>query len=406
MRINLRSTVLVGLLGFSLTSLVPGEAGNLGRLTYHPWVRGPSRQPGQHLMEIPSALVTENGEKVESAEDWYARRRPELAELWTRILGKLGPTPEDRRWFGDITEVKVHSRQEREGYTRIHLGLPIEVDFLQDHLLLLPKNQGAGPFPAVIAWAATSSDYDAPEHWWGSYLARRGFVVLTSQSFIKKYRGGKSFLTEVQKKLYSRFGHWLPMGKMVHDVSREVEYLNSLPEVDADRIGFMGFSLSAKAAIYVAAFVPEIKATVSFDPGVALNGRTNWFKPWYLDWLKRFPGIPTQDYPIHDLRGTVLSLLNPDVRRPGLERNHHELIAMCAPRAFMLIAARMADLHNEGYCNRAAEVYEMLGIRERFEYVPTPDGHSANGPHIDPAWQRFLRKWLVEAPLDFAGYER
>lgn len=406
MRLKGRNLALLGLLGFSLTSLAPAETGNPGRITYHPWVRGPSRQPGQHLMEIPSALVSEDGLKIESAEDWYAQRRPELVDLWTRILGKTSPSAEDRRWFGDITKTQVYSRQERDGYTRIHLGLPMEVDFYQDHLLLMPKDQGSGPFPAVIAWAATSSDYDAPEQWWGGYLARRGFVVLTSQSFIKKYREGRSFRNRVHETLYSRFGHWLPMGKMVHDVSREVEYLNSLPEVDADRIGFMGFSLSAKAAIYAAALVPEIKATVSFDPGVALNGRTNWFKPWYLDWLKRFPGIPTHDYPIHSLRGTVLSLLNPDVGRPGLERNHHELMAMCAPRAFMLIGGRMADLHNEGYCNRSAEVYEFLGVRERYEYVPTPDGHSANGPHIDPAWQRFLHKWLVETPIDFAGYER
>ena len=402
-RIN-RSLVLCSLLGLTLAAPALAESGNRGRLTYHPWVRGPSREPGQHLVEIPSVLVSEAGGAVESADDWYGRRRPELVNLWTRILGRLSPRPEDRRWFGDITRAEVYSRQEREGYTRLHLGLPMETDFLQDHLLLLPRNSGAGPFPAVIAWTATSSDFDVPERWWGSYLARRGFVVLVSQSFIKKYRGGRSFLNGVQEELYSRFGHWLPMGKMVHDVSREVEYLRSLAEVDGDRIGFIGFSLSAKAAIYVAAFVPEVKATVSIDPGVALNGRTNWFKPWYLDWLKRFPDIPTDDYPIHDLRGTVLSLLNPNVGRPGLERNNHEPIALCAPRAFMLIAGRMGDLQNEGYCNRAREVYELLGISERFEYVPTPDGHSANGPHIDPAWRGFFQRWLVDEPLGFAGY--
>ena len=398
------SLVLYCVLGITLATFAAAESGNLGRLTYHPWVRGPSRQPGQHLLEIPSALVSESGERVGSADDWYGIRRPKLVELWTRVLGKLRPEPEDRKWFGDITRVEVYSQQEREGYTRIHLGLPMEVDFLQDHLLLLPKNSGAGPFPAVIAWTATSSNFDVPEHWWGSYLARHGFVVLVSRSFIKKYRGGKSYLTGVNEELYDRFGHWLPMGKMVHDVSREVEYLKSRPEVEEDRIGFIGFSLSAKAAIYVGAFVPEIKATVSIDPGVALNGRTNWFKPWYLDWLQRFPGVSADDYPMHELRGTVLSLLNPDVGRPGLERNHHEVMALTAPRAFMLIGGRMADLHNEGYCNRASEVYQLLGISERFEYVPTPDGHSANGPHIDPAWQGFFQRWLVEQPVDFDGY--
>ena len=34
--------------------------------------------------------------------------------------------------------------------------LPIEKDFYQHHLLLLPKNQGKGPFPAVVAWSSST----------------------------------------------------------------------------------------------------------------------------------------------------------------------------------------------------------------------------------------------------------
>src|SRR5204863_8048358 len=173
-------------------------------------------------------------------------RRPELLQHWTHILGKIDPAPEDRKWFGDVTQTTELSREEKDGYTRIALDIPIEKDFLQHHLLLIPKGQGPGPFPAVIAWTSSTPDWQQPEEWWGAWLARHGFVVLTSWSFIRSYRDGSTWKTGAMERLYERFGHWLPMAKMVHDAKREVEYLKSRPEVDAKRLGFIGFSLGAK----------------------------------------------------------------------------------------------------------------------------------------------------------------
>ncbi|MGH9656916.1 MAG: dienelactone hydrolase family protein, partial [Bryobacteraceae bacterium] len=270
----------------------------------------------------------------------------------------------------------------------------------QNHVLLLPRNQGPGPFPAVIAWTSSTPDYMQPEVWWGAWLAERGYVVLTSWSFIRHYRDGSTARQGAPEKLYERFGHWLPIAKMVHDARREVEYLRTLKQVDRRRIGFIGFSLGAKAAVYVAAFAPEITATVALDPHIAVNGGTNWFAPWYLDWLRPFPGIRTP-------QKTPLSVLNPDAARPGFEHDHHELMALTAPRAFLLIGGSQTedrggdsdDLQSWGYFNRAREVYELLGIGERIQFVSTNDGHRANGPTIDPAWQAFFERWLKRTPI-------
>jgi hypothetical protein len=253
----------------------------------------------------------------------------------------------------------------------------------------------------VIAWVSTTPDYRMPEQWWGQWLAERGYVVLQSWAFIRHYRDDSNYARgPAYEKLYERFGHWLPMAKMVHDVQREVEYLRSLKAVDSRRIGFMGFSLSAKTAVYVAAFAPEIRATVALDPHIAVNGGTNWYAPWYLDWLRPFPDIPTPEH-------TVLSLLNPDRARPGFEHDHHELVALAAPRPFLLIGGSQSedsggdsdDLQSWGYINRAREVYRLLGVADRLKYVSTSDGHHANGPHIDPAWQAFIEHWVKHAPL-------
>ncbi|MCC6263491.1 MAG: dienelactone hydrolase family protein [Bryobacterales bacterium] len=385
------------------------SAHELARTNYHPAnsPRTPAPEPGQENTPLLSPLERPDGQRVSSTQEWYGERRPVIAANWLEILGKLEPGAEDRKWFGDVTKVRVVSTEEKEHYTRIVLEIPLESDFYQKHLLLLPRGQGDGPFPAVIAWTSSTPDYQKPEEWWGAYLASRGYVVLTSWSFIRHYREGVEDST-ASEKLYARFGHWLPMAKMVHDVEREVEYLRSRREVSPGRIGFMGFSLSAKTAVYVGAFSPSIIATVAIDPHIALNGGTNYYDPWYLDWHHRFDDIHTDGYPVAELRGTVQSLLNPDVERPGFERNHHELLALAAPRPFLLIGGSQSeaeghdsdDLASWGYFNRAKEVYNLLGIGERLQFASTADGHHATGPAIDSAWKSFLERWLKETPVE------
>ncbi len=341
----------------------------------------PAPEPGAERESIPSLV-----EGVADKRDWERRRRPELVRVWTGILGKLDPSREEARWFGDIRRARILDRKETPHYTRIHLELPIERDFWQPHLLLIPKGKVRGKRPAVICWTSTTPDYTAPEQWWGAWLAEHGYVVLTSWSFIRNYRDGSTYATGAAEKLRERFGGWAPLAKMVHDARREAEFLRARDDVDPKRIGFMGFSLGAKAAVYVAAFAPEIAATVALDPHIAINGGTNWYSPWYLAWTPR-----------------VLSLLNPNRARPGFEHDHHELLALAAPRPFLLIGGAAGredtggdsdDRQSWGYVNRAREVYRLLGEEDRLEFTATSDGHKPNGPAIDPAWQRFFERWL------------
>jgi len=352
--------------------------------------RSPAPEPGAEKEIIPSLV-----DGLRSAKDWPRRRR-EIEKLWMTALGKIEPAAADRKWFGDIRRARILDTRETERYQRIHLELPMETDFYQPHLLLIPKGQGKGPFPAVIAWSSSTPDYQQPEQWWGEWLASRGYVVLTGWSFIRNYRDGTRAATGAPQKVYDRFGHWLGMGKMVHDARREAEFLRARPDVDPRRIGFIGFSLGAKAAVYVAAFAKEIAATVALDPHIAVNGGTNWYAPWYLDWLRPWPGIDTPEH-------TVLSLLNPDRARPGFEHDHHELMALTAPKPFLLLGGAgdrednggdSDDRQSWGYVNRAREVYRLLGVEERLQFVLTKDGHKANGPEMDPAWQQFFEKWL------------
>jgi dienelactone hydrolase len=401
--------LIAGMLAAQTFPIPEASEQERARVNYHRVTsnHSPASEPGAENTPLLSLLVRPDGTRVRDAGEWNRERRPELLRQWTVILGKIAPAPADKQWFGDVRAVAESNRRDLDGYTRVDLDIPIEKDFYQRHLLLIPRGQGPGPFPAVIAWTSSTPDYREPEAWWGAYLARNGYVVLTSWSFIRNYREGTR-LQPATELVYQRFGHWCALGKMVHDVAREVEYLRGLPQVDGKRIGFMGFSLGAKAALYVAAFNPDVKATVAVDPHIALNGGTNWYAPWYLDWQKKFDDIHTPDYPVPELRGTVQSLLNPDVKRPGFEHDHHEVLALVAPRAFLLIGGSRSedgggdsdDLESWGYVNRAREVYMLLGVPERLQFCLTSQGHQATGEQIDPAWQAFLRYFLKEHPVE------
>src|ERR1700732_2935403 len=91
----------------------------------------PAPEPGAEKELIPSLI-----DGLHSADEWRTVRRPQLAQLWTTILGKLGPNEKPLNWFGDIRQAVIRDKTDRGTYTRIALDLPIEKDFLQQNLLL------------------------------------------------------------------------------------------------------------------------------------------------------------------------------------------------------------------------------------------------------------------------------
>src|SRR5262249_25238613 len=134
-------------IGLFIASLGVSAEDNLSRLHQHKVTtqESPAPEPDAESEVIPSLRAG-----LHSPADSSSRKRPELMKLWTRILGKIEPDKRALRWFGDIRKAVIRDRRETDKYSRLEVDLPIEKDFYQHHLLLLPKNQGRGPFPAVI----------------------------------------------------------------------------------------------------------------------------------------------------------------------------------------------------------------------------------------------------------------
>lgn len=308
-----------------------------------------------------------------------------LRRQWTEILGKLEPTRQDRRWFVSRMTQREVGVTDRGSYLRHHIELPLEVDFYQPALLLAPKGLKRGEKrPTVIAWASTSPDWQKPEEWWGKWLVEQGFIVLTSWAHIRRYRDDTSFLNGVSEKVYERFGRWAGLSRMVWDVRQQARFLASHPNVDRRRMGFIGSSLSAKTALYVAAFAPEIHAVTSIDPHVPLwDGGTNYEAPWYLDADRKFPDIRTPEQ-------TVRSLLK--------GHDHDEILTLAAPKPLLIVGGNDKK-HSDGpstlpLIEKAAVRYRELGVPGRLKFHLLDTGHTPVHPKIDPLWQAFFTHFL------------
>ncbi len=111
----------------------------------------------------------------------------------------------------------------------------------------------------------------------GTELVRRGFVVIS---------------TDVGQHEVYEDGRML-MGERLWDLMRCVDYLESLPEVDSDRIGCAGLSLGGEMAMWLGAMDERIAATVSAGFLTLMDQmEQNHCMCWKFDGLRQLVDFP------------------------------------------------------------------------------------------------------------------
>jgi dienelactone hydrolase len=286
---------------------------------------------------------------------------PDLRAKWLDYLGGVPAkkAPLAARWLSDGDDFPTYSRR-KVAYT-------IEEGVETDAVLFLPKNQhgkvaGIVVFhPTLAAHYAQVAGYDIsrPNIMMGPQLAERGFAVLCPRCFI--FGDGADYARHVAR-MQERHPGWRGMTRMTWDGIRALDYLASLESVDATRLGIIGHSLGAKEVLYVAAFDPRVKATVFSEGGIG-RAMSNWDAVWYLG-------------------------EKPDAS----PREHHELLALIAPRAFLLLAGG----GKEGADNETSAQY-LDAVRPLF---PAPNSlgwllHGA-GHAYPPEARRAAESFLAE----------
>ncbi len=284
-----------------------------------PWLPEVQRPPA-HVPPLPRPLRSLDadleGDGPLTLSAWQ-QLRSRIAQRWQKLLGHLEcEVPEPR--FRVLEEDKV------QGCLRQLIRYEVEPDQQVEAYLLQPLDAAEEKLPGAVVFHSTvahtirqPAGLEGPrEKHIGLHLAQRGWVALCPRCFLWQEKSpGEPYTTAVAR-VRKRHPRASGMAKMLWDGQRALDLLLSLPQVDAKRTVAVGHSLGAKETLYLAAFDSRVQAAVASEGGLGI-AYSNWDAPWYL---------------------------GPRVRSPRQwPYDHHELLALCAPRAMLIIGGESAD---------------------------------------------------------------
>ena len=333
----------------------------------------PANAPREGIGPLIPLLVNDDGQPVSSRKDWESHRAA-IRDRWMKFLG---PMPETR----PPVKLEVLKDESLPGVTRQLVRFEGEPGLFVEGYLLIPALPAGKTtrLPGIVALHPTTTatiDEIAgvsgrDEQQTGLKLAQRGFVVFCPRCFLWQ---DVSSLDEAVKRHRERHPETLGMAKMLYDAMRGVDVLESLSFVDRKRIGAVGHSLGAKEALYLAAFDERISAAVASEGGIGFRS-TNWDASWYLG-----EAIRDEDFPL----------------------NHHQLLALIAPRPFLVLGGESGPGAADGDRSwplivAAQPVWKLYGEPVRLGLLNHHEGHT-----VSPRSFQRISEWL-DVYLQMAG---
>ena len=308
-----------------------------------------------------------------------AAEPPDRAALRKKMEQVMGPLPGPDRKVP--LDVRVESEEKLDGYVRKKLSYAAEKGDRVPAWLLVPTGFD-GKRPAMLCLHQTIAiGKDEPvglgkqeSKRQALHLVRRGYVCLAPDypSFGEyKY----DFKAAFKAGLY-RSGTM----KAIWNNMRGIDLLQSLPEVDPERVGAIGHSLGGHNAMYTAAFDDRIKVTVS-------SCGFNSFHKYYGGNLK---GWTSDRY-----MPRIASEYGNDPKRMPFDFDD-VVLAIC-PRAFFAMSPlKDSNFEVSGVKDVIAKVrpvYEKLGAAEKLRAIHPDAGHEWPEDARREAYE-FIDRWL------------
>jgi hypothetical protein len=312
------------------------------------------------IQELTDLLIDKDGNSIKTLSAWEERRK-QIRETWATYLGLIKTLPV-------TTEVKVLHEEKTGPLIRQLIEYENEPGELVQAYLLIPDSANRR-LPGVVALHSTSDNQmlyiSGVEKGkivpLGYHLAQKGYVVICPMCFLWRDRDNRTYEEQAQRFITSHPGS-KGMAKMLFDAMRAVDVLVSLDMVEGDRIGAMGHSLGGKEAFYLGAFDDRINVIVSNEGGIGIDF-SNWDDPWYLG------------KEIHNF-----------------DHQHHELLALCAPKPFLLIGGDFSDgVRSIPYIEAVRPVYSLYDKPDNIELYNHGTGHN-----ITPEAEKLTYDWIVE----------
>jgi lysophospholipase L1-like esterase len=328
-----------------ITALRPGRSGSAkpgepNAANYDPALANP-------YPTWPDALTLKSGEKVATAEAWWQKRRPEIVEDFEReVYGRVPSNVPKVAWTvaetvdttvggQPVVARRVIGQVDNSAYPTVTVDIKMAV--------VVPVNV-KGPVPVLITlgWGTMPGepvprfpgmlDPAAPPSTDQLIAAGWGYVSLSPASIQPDNGAGlTSGIIGLANKGQRRTPEqWGALRAWAWGASRALDYLETLPAVDARRVGIEGVSRFGKAALVAMAFEPRFAVVLVGSSG---EGGAKPHRRSFGEAVENLTG--SGEY--HWMAGNFLkygaaaaSFGTRDAK--DIPVDAHELIALCAPR--------------------------------------------------------------------------
>lgn len=246
---------------------------------------------------------------------------------------------------------------------------------------------GKGPFPAVIGIGRGSGSLPV------EIFTSRG-IALIPFNFTQVMAHTQKRSNEPINKLYPEFISMGAYAAWSWGVSRLIDGLelvkSDLP-VDLKHLAVTGCSFAGKMALYAGAFDERIALTIAQESGG--GGAAAWRVSETLGKVETL-GATSHVW----FQESMFQFAAKNVSK--LPFDHHELMAMIAPRALLVLGnpdyVWLADESGYVSCRAAHEVWKAFGIPERFGFSIVAGHPHCNLPPIQyPEVEAFVDKFLL-----------
>jgi lysophospholipase L1-like esterase len=295
----------------------------------------------------PDPLVAKDGSRVATAKAWWTTRRPEIVEDFEReVYGRVPPDAPRVAWsVAETVETKVGGQPvlARRVIGHVDNSAFPEVSVDVRMAVVLPAN-AKGPVPVLVmlGWGRMPDDpqprfpgFEEPPvppstdqliaSGWGYVSLDAGSIQPDHGAFLAS--GVIGLANRGRRRTPDQWG---ALRAWAWGASRALDYLETLPAVDAKRVGVEGVSRYGKAALVAMAFEPRFAVVLAGSSG---EGGAKPHRRHFGEAVENLAGPGAH----HWMAGNFLKYAAEEASFGRKTANDipvdaHHLLALCAPR--------------------------------------------------------------------------